>query len=60
MILQNRWVGSEIDSRRGLCCLKYPIRHGIIEDWDAMRRIWRHIYSKDQLGRNFEDHPVRI
>ena len=54
----SRWVGSELDNRRGLCHLEYPIRHGIIEDWDGMKRIWKHIYSKDQLGRTFEDHPV--
>jgi actin-related protein len=28
----------------GILALKYPIEHGIIEDWDAMEKIWHHCY----------------
>jgi actin-related protein len=29
--------------------IKYPIEHGIVQDWDAMKLIWKYIYSKEQL-----------
>mgnify|MGYP003929293277 CR=1 FL=1 len=29
---------------KGILALKYPIEHGIIEDWDAMEKIWHHCY----------------
>lgn len=53
-----RWIGSELQQRRGLCHLEYPIRHGIIEDWDMMVQIWEYIYDKPQLGVNSREHPV--
>lgn len=52
------WVGHDLETRRGLCHLEYPIQHGIINNWDAMERIWKHIYSDAQLGRDCKDHPV--
>ena len=29
--------------------IKYPMEHGIVQDWNDMERIWQYIYSKDQL-----------
>lgn len=29
--------------------INYPMEHGIVEDWDDMEKLWRYIYSKDQL-----------
>lgn len=54
------WVGKELETRRGLCHLEYPIRHGIVENWDLMELIWKHIYSRDQLGLDSREHPVEV
>ena len=29
--------------------INYPMEHGIVEDWDDMEKLWRYVYSKDQL-----------
>jgi actin beta/gamma 1 len=41
------YVGSEANSKRGILTLKYPIEHGIIENWDEMERIWSHCYQNE-------------
>ena len=56
--LCSRWVGSDLNNKRGLFYLEYPIQHGTITNWNAMESIWSHIYSKAQLGRSSKDHPV--
>ena len=53
-------MGNVLESRRGLCHLEYPIRHGIIENWDMMDKLWQHIYNKSQLGIRSSEHPVFI
>ena len=58
--LIGRWVGSDLKTRRGLCHLEYPIRHGIVEDWEKMELLWKHIYSDQQLGLDSKEHPVRF
>ena len=40
--------------------LKYPMEHGIVNDWNEMERIWQHIYSKEQLQTFPEEHPVLL
>ena len=58
--LIDRWVGSDLKTRRGLCHLEYPICHGIIEDWDKMELLWKHIFSDRQLGVESKEHPVLL
>ena len=38
------YVGSEAQAKRGILELKYPIEHGIIDNWDDMEKIWHHCY----------------
>lgn len=40
--------------------LKYPMEHGIVQDWNDMEQIWQHIYSKEQLHTFSEEHPVLL
>ncbi|KAG5680082.1 hypothetical protein PVAND_009609 [Polypedilum vanderplanki] len=54
------FVGQRADDHRGLLSIKYPMEHGIIEDWNDMERIWTHIYGKDQLSTFSEEHPVLL
>lgn len=41
------YVGSEAQAKRGVLKLEYPIEHGIIEDWDAMEKIWHHCFYNE-------------
>uniref|UniRef100_A0A183INK8 Actin-related protein 3 n=1 Tax=Soboliphyme baturini TaxID=241478 RepID=A0A183INK8_9BILA len=48
------YIGDEALSAANYC-LKYPIRHGIVEDWDLMERYWEHCIFK-YLRAEPEDH----
>jgi len=52
------FVGSEAEQNRGLLKLRYPLEHGIVENWTDMENIWRYIYN--QLGTMPQDHPVLL
>jgi len=40
------YVGYEAQDRIGTHTVTYPMRHGIIEDWDKMERLWQHCIYK--------------
>ncbi|OQV16170.1 Alpha-centractin [Hypsibius exemplaris] len=54
------FVGPRADEHRGLLSLKYPMEHGIVTDWSDMERVWRYVYSKEQLHTDPEEHPVLL
>ncbi|VFQ72883.1 unnamed protein product [Cuscuta campestris] len=39
--------------------LKYPIEHGVVDNWDDMEKVWHHTFY-EQLGVAPEDHPVLL
>ncbi|OUC49997.1 actin [Trichinella nativa] len=45
---------------RGLLNIRYPMEHGIVQNWNDMELIWQHLYSKDQLQTFPEEHPVLL
>ncbi len=53
------FIGDEAQQKRGVCLVKYPIEHGIIQDWDDMKKIWQHTYY-NELRDNPSDHPVLL
>ncbi|KAF8926964.1 Actin-2, partial [Dissophora ornata] len=53
------FIGKKAQELRGLLKIKYPIEHGIVQDWDDMEKIWQHIYS-DELKTMSEEHPVLL
>ncbi|KAF9083529.1 Actin-2 [Mortierella sp. GBA35] len=53
------FIGRKAQELRGLLKIKYPIEHGIVQDWDDMERIWQYIYS-DELKTLSEEHPVLL
>mmetsp|Transcript_31633 Transcript_31633/g.80255 ORF Transcript_31633/g.80255 Transcript_31633/m.80255 type:complete len:382 (+) Transcript_31633:122-1267(+) len=52
------FIGSKAEELRGILTLKYPMAHGVVEHWDDMELIWRHIYSEMKVVA--EEHPVLL
>ena len=46
------------DEHRGILSLKYPIKRGVIHDWEGMEHLWQHTFS--ELDANPEEHPVLL
>lgn len=53
------FVGDEAQQKRGVCIVKYPIAHGIIKDWEDMKKIWQHTFY-NELREQPQDHPVML
>lgn len=53
------FVGQEAQEKRGICILKYPIEHGIINSWDDMEKIWHHTFY-DELRVSPEERNVML
>lgn len=43
------YIGEEIQQKRSVCVLKYPVEHGIVRNWDDMIKIWQHTFN-NELG----------
>ncbi|KRY00875.1 Alpha-centractin, partial [Trichinella pseudospiralis] len=54
------FAGSKAVEYRGLLNIRYPMEHGIVQNWNDMELIWQHLYSKDQLQTFPEEHPVLL
>ncbi|XP_019875136.1 beta-centractin [Aethina tumida] len=54
------FIGPKAEEHRGLLSIKYPMEHGIVNDWNDMEKIWNYVYSKDQLSTFPEEHPVLL
>lgn len=45
MGLKESYIGDEAQTRRGVLSLRYPIDHGIVTNWDDMKKIWHQTFS---------------
>jgi actin-related protein len=41
------FVGQQAEEKRGILILKYPIEHGVVEDWEDMEKIWDHTFTNE-------------
>lgn len=41
------YIGEEAQRKRGLCSVRWPIEDGIVNDWDAMEKIWDHLMDRE-------------
>merc|ERR1712159_772328 len=46
------YIGEEAQQKRGILILKYPLEHGIVQNWDDMEKVWRRarVRQEDQGG----------
>ncbi|KAK9956037.1 hypothetical protein ABG768_013794 [Culter alburnus] len=52
------YIGHDAQHMRGVLTLKYPIKNGVVRNWDEMEMIWHHAFQ--QLSVCPEDHPVLL
>jgi actin len=53
------FVGEEAISKGGILDLKNPIKNGIIEKYDIMKKIWNHIFYNELLA-DTKSYPVIV
>jgi actin-related protein len=53
------FIGRRAQELRGLLKIRYPIEHGIVNDWEDMERIWQYIYT-DELKTLSEEVSATI
>jgi len=59
MAKKEAYIGEDAQLKRGILHLKYPIAHGVIENWDDMEKIWHHTFF-NELRVAPEDCPVLL
>ncbi|PRP80525.1 hypothetical protein PROFUN_11838 [Planoprotostelium fungivorum] len=52
------FIGKKAEDLRGLLRIKYPMEHGIVDDWADMEYIWQYAYSEMRVQA--EEHPVLL
>ncbi|KAF9421675.1 hypothetical protein HW555_002356 [Spodoptera exigua] len=40
------YCGAEAIKNRGISNLVYPVKEGLVEDWDEMEKLWHHVFYK--------------
>lgn len=59
--VKDYYVGAEAQAMRGVVSLEYPIRRGIVTDWDMMEKLWEYsLYTALDIGREESLPPVLL
>lgn len=53
------YVGEEAFAKKGMLNLKYPVEHGIVDNWTDMENIWNHCYY-NELRVDPSEHPCML
>lgn len=53
-----RFIGQQAEKFKGILKLSYPMDHGVVQNWDDMEAIWRHVF--EELKVNPREHPVLL
>jgi actin len=53
---RDAYVGDEAIHKRGVLNLHYPVKHGLIDNWDDIEKVWHHCYFTELLVPP-EEHP---
>merc|ERR1719451_176013 len=51
------YIGEEAQQKRGILILKYPLEHGIVQNWDDMEKVWRHTFDNELRMVVGEENP---
>ncbi|MFX1252440.1 MAG: actin, cytoplasmic 2 [Promethearchaeota archaeon] len=57
--IREYYVGEEAMNIFDILSLCYPMKKGVIEDWEAMEKVWHYTFFKD-LRLDSADHPVLL
>ncbi|CCH58950.1 hypothetical protein TBLA_0B01070 [Henningerozyma blattae CBS 6284] len=57
---KGKFVGNLAQEYRGLLKLRYPMDHGIIENWEHMETVWDHIFKDCLKVSNLGEHPLVV
>merc|ERR1711976_710701 len=41
------YIGEEAQQKRGILLLKYPLEHGIVQNWEDMEKVWRRTFDNE-------------
>merc|ERR1711907_630898 len=41
------YIGEEAQQKRGILILKYPLEHGIVQNWEDMEKVWKHTFDNE-------------
>lgn len=56
---KDSYVGSDAQSKRDVLSVKYPIKHGVVTNWDDMEKIWDHVFYSE-LKVDPKNRPVLL
>eukprot|EP00300_Choanocystis_sp_HF-7_P036384 c5222_g1_i1.p1 GENE.c5222_g1_i1~~c5222_g1_i1.p1 ORF type:complete len:411 (-),score=84.54 c5222_g1_i1:147-1304(-) len=54
------YIGARATAMRERLELRYPLEHGIVENWDDMEKIWEHIFYEGLPDLETDSHPVLL